>query len=123
MKKAACALIFNGSKLLAVSRRDNLIDLGLPGGGLEDGEDYQGAMAREIREETGLEVKSSRLVFERKCGEYMVATFLVDEYTGNPKRAENDADVLWVDPERLLTAECSFMEYNAALFAAVGITP
>src|SRR6266516_4473245 len=55
------ALVFDGEHVLLAHRRD--IDWwNLPGGGMEVGETVDEAMIREVREETGLEVKVERLV-------------------------------------------------------------
>jgi 8-oxo-dGTP diphosphatase len=57
------ALIAHGDGLLLVSnrRRDGSLDWSPPGGVIDQGETVQAGLAREVREETGLEVRS----FER----------------------------------------------------------
>jgi ADP-ribose pyrophosphatase YjhB (NUDIX family) len=54
------AVIRDGQVLL--TRRNDLPVWCLPGGGLDDGETLAEAAIRDVREETGLEVKLSRLV-------------------------------------------------------------
>lgn len=52
---AVVALVFSPEgKVLAVSRKDDPNDLGLPGGKAEDGETPFEAVVREVEEETGL---------------------------------------------------------------------
>ncbi|SRR6266568_3605821 len=70
------ALVFDGEHVLLAHRRD--IDWwNLPGGGMEVGETVDEAMIREVREETGLEVKVERLVgvYSKPQKQEVVLTF------------------------------------------------
>ncbi|SRR6266487_2533308 len=70
------ALIFDGEKILLAHRRD--IDWwNLPGGGMEEGEMVDEALVREVREETGLEVKVEQLlgVYSKPQKQEVVLTF------------------------------------------------
>src|ERR1035437_3070592 len=57
MKKAVCILVYNDDgEILAVSRKNDPNDLGLPGGKVDPGETEEEAVVREMLEETGLEI-------------------------------------------------------------------
>jgi len=65
-KKAAKALILSNGKylLLLRSAEEDICpsDWDIPGGGIEPGETEQGAMVREIKEETGIDLSSCRAI-------------------------------------------------------------
>lgn len=56
------AVIFDAAGRVLLQRRDDNGRWGLPGGGVEPGESVHFAVAREVREETGLEVDPIRLI-------------------------------------------------------------
>jgi mutator protein MutT len=124
--RAATVLIFNERKeVLAVSRKTDPNDLGLPGGKVEPGESFEEAALREAWEEVGVKILKMRDVFNHPGRVHEVHTFLVEEHTflvedwaGMVVSAEG-AWVGWVPPSRLL--EGSFSEYNRALFAHLGL--
>jgi ADP-ribose pyrophosphatase YjhB (NUDIX family) len=62
IRPGTCAAIFNGrGEILLQKRADNGF-WGLPGGAVDPGESVQQGVLREVREETGLQVRVVRLV-------------------------------------------------------------
>jgi mutator protein MutT len=108
------ALIFNRDKILLVERGKEPLKgyWSLPGGVLEVGETLEQGIVREVREETGLEVKPLKVleIFERiilddhGAPEYhYVLIDYVCRVTGGSLRADDDASrAAWV-PRRLLS--------------------
>lgn len=64
MRKAARAIIIQGSDILVMRRNKQKNDYyTLVGGQVKEGESVETALIREVKEETGLEITHSRLVF------------------------------------------------------------
>ena len=102
------AVIVEGGRVLLVRRGSEPLKghWTLPGGVLEVGETLAAGVAREVKEETGLEVKTVELVEildrihregERIRYHYVIADYLC-RVTGGELRAASDADaVRWVE--------------------------
>lgn len=117
LPRAACVIILSDDgKILAVSRKDNPSDFGLPGGKVDPGESDWEAASRELQEETGLMATKMRKVFvDNDSSGYRVTTF-VAEVDGDIDTNESGV-VRWVDPSILLRG--SFKTYNTKLFKKV----
>lgn len=82
MKESAQVVLINKEGLvLAVSRKDNHEDFGLPGGKVDPGETPEQAAIRETKEETGLDIHDLQLVFAMFKNGYMGYTYLA-KYSG-----------------------------------------
>lgn len=117
---AACVLVQNAEgQFLAVSRKNNPGDFGLPGGKVDAGETPVEAAVRELREETGLsaDINSMKLVFVADDGEYATYTY-VGNVNGEVLTSEPGV-VQWVSADELLRG--SFADYNRQLFRKLGI--
>lgn len=111
-------------KILAVSRKDNHNDFGLPGGKIEprDGppkspRTFKAAIRREINEETGLDAPVVQEVFQAPCLDKAARlpslAFWVPYWFGEPEDREG-AITRWVDPSVVMLG--SYGQYNAQLF-------
>lgn len=124
-KPSAVVVLVSDSerRVLAVSRKGNLADLGLPGGKVDPSDaDPLAATCREFWEEIGVRVQPEELefVYERTdpaSGLVAWCYALKASALKEPPRAvEPNTWVGWVTPERLLEPTNLFHQYNRGLF-------
>lgn len=121
VKFSVCALIFNEEgKLLAVSRKNNKDDWGLPGGKVDGDETIEEAVVREVKEETGLDIKVSHFIFgnltESKgyyCYTYFCNIIGGELHTPEKIAELGEGDIKWADWEDIEAGK--FGGYNRHL--------
>jgi 8-oxo-dGTP pyrophosphatase MutT (NUDIX family) len=119
----ACVLMINGDgHILAVSRKDDKNDFGLPGGKVEPGETPIEAAMRELYEETGFKVSNAQhhMIYHAESDGKLAVTY---QLTGELKQISTPTEtgvVSWVTPD-VLAAGKTFGEYNRNLFKAIGL--
>jgi len=111
MKKAAQVVLLNEQGLvLAVSRKDNHNDFGLPGGKVDpEDADEMAAAIREVKEETGLDIYDLELVFAMHRNGYMGYTYIAKYKKEDIKHNEPHV-VKWVPFEVIMNG--SFGKFN-----------
>lgn len=98
-------LITDGDRMLLQNRvKKDWQGFTLPGGHVEPGESFVDAVIREMKEETGLDIKNPRLVgikqFPIKDGRYVVLLFKATEYSGTVVSSD-EGQMEWVESNRL----------------------
>lgn len=110
IKKAAQVVLINEEGLiLAVSRKDNHEDFGLPGGKQDpEDENEMAAAIRETKEETGLDTTDLQLIFVMHRSGYLGYTYLA-KYSGEINHNEPHV-VKWVPYDVIMNG--SFGRFN-----------
>jgi ADP-ribose pyrophosphatase YjhB (NUDIX family) len=112
---AVSAAIFRGGKVLVVRRaRKPALNLyTMPGGVVEAGETLAEAVAREVREETSLEIEVLTLAGHREAmirdkegrveRHFVIMCFAARWVSGEPKLNEELDEARWMDPGEVST--------------------
>ncbi|MDA2382443.1 NUDIX hydrolase [Bacillus cereus] len=96
MQVRVTGILIEGEKLLLVKQKVANRNWSLPGGRVENGEMLEEAMIREMREETGLEVKINKLLYvcdkPDASPSLLHITFLLEKLTGEITLPSNEFD-------------------------------
>lgn len=120
-KLAACCFIQRPSddKILAVSRKYDKTQFGLPGGKVEPHESIESAAKRELFEECGVVATALKKVFvDSDSGEFETHTFICDVQNLDNLQSSEEGQIAWVTWDVLLSGP--FGEYNKKLKAVLG---
>mgnify|MGYP000896003729 FL=1 len=98
-------MLEDGDKILLQDRvKTDWHGYALPGGHVEKDESFLDAVKREMKEETGLEIRNPRLVglkqFPIDNGRYLVVLFKATEWSGELTSSE-EGEMEWVEYARL----------------------
>jgi ADP-ribose pyrophosphatase YjhB (NUDIX family) len=122
---AAEAVCFGDDGRILLGRR--AVDPGkdlwdLPGGFLHEHEHPLDALRRELREETGLELREVRFLgfwLEPYDGRIVLSLTFTARVSGDPRAADDLSELAWFGPDEVPSAsELAFTHYPAALSAA-----
>lgn len=104
-------LIYKGDKLLIQERtKDDWPGLTFPGGHIKKGEDIISSVIREVKEETGLDIKDPILcgIEEYKNNNeydrYLTFLFKTNKFKGKLK-SSNEGKVYWINRDELLNSD------------------
>jgi len=122
---SVCLLTRHDGKVLAISRGEDLSNLGLPGGKVEVGESRKHAALRELEEETGFKARMSdaTLLFEGGNHGVHVTAFRISKWSGDLIERHREGTPMWVDPAELLSPKCSYREFNLSVLKVCSLSP
>lgn len=99
-------LIYKGEKILVIDRKKkDWPGLTFPGGHVEKSEDFNSSVIREVKEETGLNIKNPILCgieeFKTKTEDrYLMLYYKTNKFSGKIK-SSNEGEVFWVNKKDL----------------------
>ncbi|MFI2473891.1 NUDIX hydrolase [Nocardia xishanensis] len=113
IKVAVSALVQDEHGRILMIRRTDNDKYSIPGGGLEAGETVAQAVAREVMEETGIEVDATELIGVFSNPDHVIAyddgevrqefslCFRANPIGGAPRTSSESKEVRWVEPAAL----------------------
>ena|ERR1035437_3875025 len=117
IKEAVTLLYLNDEgKILSVSRKDNHLAVGMPGGKVDDNETKEDALIREVFEETGYEIYDLVYFFSVFDGHYNCTTFtarIANIGCPLPVNKKETGKVSWITWDDFKKGP--FSDYNSAL--------
>jgi phosphoglycolate phosphatase len=106
------ALIFNPAREILMIRTHKWSDLwGIPGGKIKWGEPAEDALRREVREETGLEIRDIRFVLVQDCirskeffkdAHFVLLNYTADSDGGLVTLNDEAEEYQWLSPQAAL---------------------
>lgn len=106
--ECAGAVVRDAAGRLLLVRRGHEPSLGLwslPGGRIDPGESAAEAAAREVHEETGLEVTVGPLLASVEIGDFLVHDFAATVIGGELRAGDDASDVRWCSDDELAVLE------------------
>jgi ADP-ribose pyrophosphatase YjhB (NUDIX family) len=100
MIRCVGAVVHDAAGRLLLIRRANHPGRGqwsLPGGRVEPGETDESAAARELHEETGLEVRVGSLIGSVQRGPFLIFDYRAEAVGGRLRAGDDATDAAWVD--------------------------
>ncbi len=124
MATAAMCILYDAEKGLLLEKRSDNGMWCVPGGGIELGESLEQALAREVREETSLEIADPKL-FDVKASVHMVypnqdevyytdVVYIVEKYSGTLNPDAESTQLKWFRieelPENIMPTQTGYVE-------------
>ncbi len=112
-------------KVLVQERLKSWTGLSFPGGHVEQGESFIDSAVREVKEETGLDIRNLQTcgvihwVHKTRKDRYIVFLYKTNDFSGELLEATDEGRVFWIDPEELKTKNLSsnFANYLPMFFS------
>jgi 8-oxo-dGTP pyrophosphatase MutT (NUDIX family) len=123
-KYAVCGILpIIGDFFLSVSRKDDPNKIGFIGGKIDDGEEPEQALLREVLEETGLHVTIEPLdPFVAEDGEYIVYCYMIQlDDKVHEQIAEEETGVIRIASRLQLIKSSPYADYNERAFEWFGV--
>lgn len=129
IRVGAAAVLRNSKGEFLMIKRKNppAKDLwGFPGGGIKFGETIEQAVAREVKEETGLNVEAGKIltvgeaIEEDKDIHRVVVVYEAKIKNGVVKASDDAADIMWISLEKIPEMEKNISPYTISNLKTLG---